>query len=46
MEVVMLLPGGHVVVFVLAVAIAAAAFGARRWETRRLTPSVATPTAA
>jgi inorganic phosphate transporter, PiT family len=46
MEVVTRLPGGHVVVFVLAVAIAAAAFGARRWETRRLTPSVATPTAA
>jgi inorganic phosphate transporter, PiT family len=38
MEVMTRLPGGHVVVFVLAVAIAAAAFGARRWETRRLTP--------
>jgi PiT family inorganic phosphate transporter len=38
MEVVTRLPGGHVIVFLLAVAIAAAAFGARRWETRRLTP--------
>jgi len=38
MEVVTRLPGGHVVVFVLAILIAAAAFGARRWETRRLTP--------
>jgi hypothetical protein len=38
MEVVTRLPGGHVVVFVLAILIAGAAFGARRWETRRLAP--------
>jgi PiT family inorganic phosphate transporter len=38
MEVVTRLPGGHVIVFVLAILIAGAAFGARRWETRRLTP--------
>jgi len=38
MELVTRLPGGHVVVFGLAIAIAAAAFGARRWETRRLAP--------
>jgi PiT family inorganic phosphate transporter len=39
MEVVTRLPGGHVVVFVLAILIAGAAFGARRWETRRLAPN-------
>jgi hypothetical protein len=44
MELVTRLPGGHVIVFLLAVAIAAAAFGARRWERRRLTPR--TPAAA
>jgi PiT family inorganic phosphate transporter len=38
MEVVTRLPGGHVVVFVLAILVAGAAFGARRWETRRLAP--------
>jgi PiT family inorganic phosphate transporter len=43
MEVVTRLPGGHVIVFVLAILIAGAAFGARRWETRRLTPNVAEP---
>lgn len=35
------LPGGTVIVFVLAVLIAAAAFAARRWETRRLGPVAA-----
>jgi PiT family inorganic phosphate transporter len=39
MEVVTRLPGGHAIVFVLAILIAGAAFGARRWETRRLTPN-------
>jgi PiT family inorganic phosphate transporter len=38
MELVTRLPGGHVIVFVLAILIAVAAFGARRWETRRLAP--------
>jgi PiT family inorganic phosphate transporter len=42
MEVVTRLPGGHVIVFVLAVLIASAAFGARRWETRRLAPRTTT----
>jgi PiT family inorganic phosphate transporter len=44
MEVVTRLPGGDVIVFGLAIAIAATAFAARRWETRRLAPKVdATP---
>ena len=38
MEVVTRLPAGDAVVFVLAILIAAAAFGARRRETRRLRP--------
>jgi PiT family inorganic phosphate transporter len=47
MELVTRLPGGHVIVFVLAILIAAAAFTARRWETRRLAPrEPATPAAA
>jgi len=41
MELVTRLPGGDAVVFVLAGLIAAAAFGARRWETRRLAPAAA-----
>jgi PiT family inorganic phosphate transporter len=35
MELLTRLPGGEVIVFVLATMIALAAFGARRWETRR-----------
>ena len=38
MELVTRLPGGDVIVFVLAVLIAWTAFVARRWETRRLLP--------
>ncbi len=38
MEVLTRLPGGTAIVFGLAVAIAATAFAARRWETRRLAP--------
>jgi PiT family inorganic phosphate transporter len=38
MEVLTRLPGGHVIVFVLAILIAAAAFLARRFERRRLMP--------
>jgi PiT family inorganic phosphate transporter len=38
MELVTRLPGGHVIVFLLAILIAVAAFGARRWEMRRLAP--------
>jgi PiT family inorganic phosphate transporter len=38
MEVVTRVNGGDVIVFLLAAAIAAAAFAARRWETRRLQP--------
>ena len=38
MEVVTRMPKGDVVVFVLAIAIAASAFLARRWERRRLAP--------
>jgi inorganic phosphate transporter, PiT family len=38
MELVTRLPGGHVIVFLLVILIAATAFGARRWETRRLAP--------
>jgi PiT family inorganic phosphate transporter len=41
MEYVTRLPAGDAVVFVLAVSIAAAAFGARRLERRRLSPSTA-----
>ena len=45
MEVVTRLPAGHVIVFLLAVAIAAAAFAARRWERRRLAPRSTTAAA-
>ena len=38
MEVVTRLPAGDFIVFVLAILIAAAAFAARRWETRKLLP--------
>jgi hypothetical protein len=38
MELVTRLPGGHVIVFVLAILIAVAAFAARRFQTRRLAP--------
>ncbi len=41
MEVVTRLPGGHVIVFCLAIAIAASAFGVRRFERRRLAPPAA-----
>jgi inorganic phosphate transporter, PiT family len=41
MEVVTRMPGGDLVVFVLAGLIAAAAFFGRRYETRRLTPATA-----
>ena len=41
MEIVTRLPGGDAIVFVLAGLIAAAAFSARRWETRRLAPAPA-----
>jgi inorganic phosphate transporter, PiT family len=40
MEVLTRLPGGAAIVFALAVAIAATAFAARRWEVRRLAPPV------
>jgi PiT family inorganic phosphate transporter len=43
MELVTRLDHGDVVVFVLAGLIAAAAFSARRWETRRLQPAIAAP---
>jgi PiT family inorganic phosphate transporter len=46
MEVVTRLPAGHVIVFVLAILIAAAAFAARRWETRKLLPPEPAPAAA
>ena len=50
MELVTRLPGGHVIVFVLAILIAATAFAARRRETRRLVPrsvsTAATPASA
>ncbi len=46
MEYVTRLPGGHVVVFALAILIASTAFAARRWETRRLAPSNASTTPA
>ncbi len=42
MELVTRLPAGDFVVFVLAAAIAALAFSARRWQTRRLAPAAAT----
>jgi PiT family inorganic phosphate transporter len=42
MELVTRLPGGDAVVFVLAAVIAAAAFMARRWQSRRLTTATAT----
>jgi PiT family inorganic phosphate transporter len=45
MEYVTRLPGGHVIVFVLAILIAGAAFAARRWETRRQAPPAAAPAA-
>ena len=35
------LPAGDAIVFVLAAAIAAVAFTARRWQTRRLVPAAA-----
>ena len=38
MELVTRLPGGEVVVFVLAILIAVGAFCRARWETRRLLP--------
>ena len=41
MEVVTRAPGGDAIVFVLAGLIAAAAYSARRWETRRLAPAAA-----
>jgi PiT family inorganic phosphate transporter len=46
MELVTRLPGGDAIVFVLAAAIAAAAFAARRWQTRRLAAPPARPAAA
>ena len=42
MEVVTRLPAGHVIVFILAILIAATAFAARRWETRKLVLEPAT----
>jgi inorganic phosphate transporter, PiT family len=42
MELVTRLPAGHAIVFVLAAGIAAVAFVARRWQTRRLQPAAAT----
>jgi hypothetical protein len=41
MELVTRIDHGDVIVFVLAALIAATAFAARRWETRRLQPAVA-----
>jgi PiT family inorganic phosphate transporter len=41
MEAVTRLPGGTVIAFLLAIAIAAGAFAARRWDTRRLLPASA-----
>jgi hypothetical protein len=41
MEVITRIGGGDAIVFVLAGAIAAAAFLARRWEVRRLAPAAA-----
>jgi hypothetical protein len=45
MELVTRLPGGHVIVFVRAILIAAAAFLARRFDRRRLAPPVEPATA-
>ena len=45
MELVTRLPGGHVIVFLLAIVIAAAAFLARRFERRRLAPPTEAPAA-
>jgi PiT family inorganic phosphate transporter len=45
MELITRLEHGDVVVFVLAGLIAAAAFAARRWETRRLAPALPAPSA-
>jgi PiT family inorganic phosphate transporter len=42
MEYVTRLPAGHVIVFILAILIAATAFAARRWETRKLVLEPAT----
>jgi PiT family inorganic phosphate transporter len=41
MELVTRLPAGDAIVFLLAAAIASAAFAARRWQTRRLVPAAA-----
>ena len=38
MELLTRAPGGDLIVFVLAIAISAGAFAARRWETRRFLP--------
>ena len=46
MEYVTRLPGGHVIVFVLAILISTVAFAARRWETRKLLPREPVPAAA
>ena len=46
MEYVTRLPGGHVIVFGLAILIATTAFAARRWETRKLVPSEPVPVVA
>jgi PiT family inorganic phosphate transporter len=46
MEYVTRLPGGHVIVFALAILIAGAAFAARRWETRRQAPPAVAPATA
>ena len=46
MELISRLPGGTVIVFTLAVLIAATAFAARRWETRKLLPPEPSPAAA
>jgi len=45
MELVTRLDHGDAIVFVLAGVIAATAFSARRWETRRLQPAIAAPPA-
>ena len=42
MEYVTRLPAGHVIVFILAILIAATAFAARRWETRKMVLEPAT----
>jgi len=43
MELLTRLPGGTVIVFAMAILIAAGAFATRRWDTRRLLPVAATP---